>query len=201
MEAAAGDRGKGREKILAALLMDTSIENRNEPYRKGIAESLRDFIEQGMDPLDFVAEYRDAHCEGLQPLEMTNLDGQVISLPGDVSGKVLLLMFFSPICGSSKEALSSLNGIVRRLADIPEAEIIFVLNRPEMKAEALALFRESGIHGQIIATLNGVSAYSLLSEEPTVWIADKNGRIVYRHPGYSRGDENLYLSEVLELAG
>jgi len=39
----------------------------------------------------------------------------------------------------------------------------------------------------------------LIAVEPTIWIVEQNGKIIYKHIGYRQGDEILYEKEVEKL--
>jgi hypothetical protein len=76
---------------------------------------------------------------------------------------------------------------------------VFILNQPNLKQEAIALFEKSSIDKPVIAVLENGSVWDLISSEPSIWITDKAGKIVFKHSGYKEGDELIYQQKFLRL--
>ncbi|OPX25648.1 MAG: hypothetical protein B1H02_00980 [Candidatus Latescibacteria bacterium 4484_107] len=98
--------------------------------------------------------------------------------------------------------LVSLDGAKIGFDQYPREDVgfLFVLNKPDLKQEALALLEQSGIHRSTIVTLESGSAFDLISGEPSIWIADKAGKVVFRHSGYELGDELIYRRELSKFS-
>ena len=77
--------------------------------------------------------------------------------------------------------------------------MIFILNQPQRIEQAYQLLKDLNYKNPILAVLYQMNAYEIIKAEPTTWIISKQGKIIYKHVGYQRGDENIYLSEIEKL--
>jgi thiol-disulfide isomerase/thioredoxin len=194
-----GKQQQGWEHIVKALMMDTIIEEQDPGYRLAISDIVTDKYGIELDPAAFVSEYRIQHAEMLPDLELVSLDGAKIGLD-QYQGQVIFLNFFSPTCGSCQQEIPSLKQLYMTFSPREDVAFLFVLNKPDLKREALALLEQSGIHSSTIVTLESGSAYDLISAEPSIWIADKAGKVVFRHSGYEQGDELIYRRELSKFS-
>ena len=114
-------------------------------------------------------------------------------------GRALLLNFFSPACGSCRQEIGKLTALHEAFSPRRDLAFIFVLNRPDLRQEALALLEGSGLHNPSVVVLERGSPYDLIPAEPCVWIADQSGKIVAKYVGYRTGDELMYLEDLAKL--
>ena len=194
----AGEVEAGWAYVTQALMADTQIEDRDTAYLPAIGGILDGKYSARQDPRAFVSDYRSRHAEAAPDLTLVTLEGERIELRQQ-KGKVHLLVFFSPLCGSCRQEISQMKTLCETFAARGDAAIIFVLNQPDRKQGALDLFAESGIRSPTIVVLEAGSAYDLISEEPATWIVDPAGKIVAKHTGYSPGDERVYRREIDRL--
>lgn len=76
---------------------------------------------------------------------------------------------------------------------------LFVLNQPDLRQEALTLFRDVGIDNPPVAVVEKGSAYDLITREPSVWLISRMGKVAAKHVGYERDDELVYREELERL--
>jgi hypothetical protein len=63
------------------------------------------------------------------------------------------------------------------------------------------LFKKSSIDKPVIAVVRNGLAWDFILAEPAIWIKDKEGRLVFKHSGYKRGDEMIYERKLKKLTG
>ena len=194
-----GKKRQGWEHVVKALMMDTIIEERDPGYRLAVSDVVTDKYGIEIDPAPFISEYRIQHAEMLPDLDLVSLDGAKIGFD-QYQGQILFLNFFSPTCGSCRYEIPSLKELYMTFSPREDVGFLFVLNKPDLKQEALALLEQSGIHRSTIVTLESGSAFDLISGEPSIWIADKAGKVVFRHSGYELGDELIYRRELSKFS-
>jgi hypothetical protein len=189
---------EGWNHIGEALLLDGSIERRNAQYRAFIDAAIADMQGTGIDPDDYIWEHRRDNRKTIHGLAFTTLDGETIELDNE-RGKVVFLTFFSPMCMSCREEVPCLKTTYEELSSRGDIRFLFILNRPDLVREAKTFFVDCGIPTTLIATKAEGSAYDLIATEPTVWIADKSGRIVTKLTGSPAGNEEAYRKELMKV--
>ena len=194
-----GKKVQGWEHVVKALMMDTVLEDQDPGYHLAISTIVADKYGIEVDPAAFISEYRIQHAEMLPDLDLISLDGTKIGFDQS-QGQVLFLNFFSPTCGSCRQEIPDLKELYITLSSRKDVAFLFVLNKPDLRQEALALFEQSGIHRPTIVVVENVLVWDLISSEPSIWIADKAGKVVFRHSGYEQGDESIYRRELSKFS-
>ena len=182
---------QGWDHIAKALITDTIVELEDPGYRKAIDKVIIDKFGTEQDPTAFVAEYRRQNKQMIPNLTLITLENTKIKTR-QYDGQVIFVNFFSPTCSSCRQEILSLKNLYESFSTRNDVVFIFILNRPNLKQEAIAMFKKSGIAKPVIATLEKGSVWDLIPAEPSIWITDKAGKIAFRHSGYKRGDELIY---------
>jgi len=195
-----GEKQQGWDNVAQALLMDSKIENRDPDYLSAITEMIQEKHGMEQEPVAFISEYRKNHAETIPNLSLITLGGDSTSLDQKV-GKILLLNFFSPACGTCRMEIANLGELYRRFASRDEVEFLFILNQPRLREKAPSLFDKNGLHDPTIVLLEQGSAYDLIPAEPSTWIVDKTGTITAKFVGFDPGDERVYQQKLTELTG
>ncbi|OGG44677.1 MAG: hypothetical protein A3F84_11565 [Candidatus Handelsmanbacteria bacterium RIFCSPLOWO2_12_FULL_64_10] len=193
-----GQKDQGWGHVARSLLMDTHVEDRDPAYWGAIHKVCRERWGTKRDPMAFVAEYRLQHAEAVSDLSLSGLNGRRIG-PEQYQGRVLFLNFFNPRCGSCRQEISSLGSVYRAFSFRDAVVFLFILNRPDLRREALDLLKENEIQRPTVAVVERGSAYDLISAEPSIWIASPAGKVVSKYSGYQQGDERAYHQEILQL--
>jgi hypothetical protein len=178
--------------------MDSSVERRSPQYKRLIEDVIRDMQGDAVDPDDFIWEYRRDNRRTVEGLSFVTLTGERVD-PDNEKGKVLFLTFFSPMCMSCREEVPCLRSTYEDLSKREDVKFLFILTRPDLIREATMFFRDCGIPPTLIVTVAEGSAYDYISTEPTVWIADRNGRIVVKLSGEPTGNEQAYRDALLQV--
>lgn len=193
-----GKKQQGWDHITKALITDTIVEVEDPGYRKAIDKVIKDKFGAEQDPATFIAEYRRQNTQMFPNLTLMTLENAKIETR-QYDGQVIFVNFFRPTCGSCQQEIPSLKNLYERFSTINDVVFIFILNWPNLKQEAIDLFEKSGINKPVIAVLENVSAWDLISAEPSIWITDKAGKIAFRHTGYKQGDELIYERKLSRL--
>jgi thiol-disulfide isomerase/thioredoxin len=186
-----GKKEQGWNHITEALMKDTIIEEQETGYRVAIDQIVKDKFGKEKDSTTFIAEYRRRHVKKIPNLSLRTLENSPIDIRR-FNGRVMFINFFSPACGSCKQEIPNVRNLYERFLPEDNVVFIFILNRSDLKQEAIAMFEKSSIRKPIIAVLEKGSVWDLISAEPSIWIMDKSGTVMFRHSGYKQGDELIY---------
>jgi thiol-disulfide isomerase/thioredoxin len=115
------------------------------------------------------------------------------------AGQVIFVNFFSPSCGSCQQEIPSLKNLYKKLSPEKNLVFIFILNRPDLKQQAIDLLEKSGIEKPTIAVLENGIVWDYIAAEPSIWITDKSGKVIFIHSGYKQGDELIYQKKLSKL--
>lgn len=193
-----GKKQQGWEHISNALMEDTIIEERGFGYREAIYRIIKDKFGQEQAPAEFVARYRKQNAVMIPDLNLVTPLKTKVKVRQN-NGKVTFIIFFSPSCSSCRQEIPSLKEVYDKFSRKDKVNFIFILNRPNMMQEAIALFEKSGIDKPIITVLEKGSVWDFIPAEPSVWIADKTGKLVFKHSGYKQGNDSIYERELSKL--
>lgn len=193
-----GKKQKGWDHITKALLTDTIIEEQYPAYRKALYKIIEDKYAAEKEPTIFIDEYRSQNAQMIPNLSLLTLKNEKINTHQHV-GQVIFINFFSPSCGSCQQEIPSLINLYKKLSPGKNLVIIFILNRPDLKQQAIDLFEKSGIDKPTIAVLENGTVWDYIEAEPSIWIADKSGKAIFRHSGYKQGDELIYQKKLSKL--
>jgi thiol-disulfide isomerase/thioredoxin len=193
-----GIKQQGWNHITKALMTDTIVEEQDPGYRKAINKVIKDKFGTEQDPTTFITKYRKQNAQTIPSIMLITLRNTKMNTH-QYDGKVIFVNFFSPSCSSCRQEIPSLKNLYESFSPKDDVVFIFILNRPNLKQEAIALFEKSSIDKPVIAIIENGSAWDLISMEPSIWIVDRAGKIVFRHSGYKRGDELIYRRKLSSL--
>ena len=193
-----GKKEQGWNHITEALMSDTIVEEQDPGYQRAIHEIVKYKIGNEKDPTTFIAEYRRQNAQMIPNLPLVTLENTPIDTH-QFRGQIMFVNFFSPACSSCQQEIPSIRSLYKKFSPRNDVVFIFILNRPDVKQEAIALFEESRIDKPIIAILQNNSVWDFISVEPSIWITDKTGKMVFRHGGYKQDDELIYQQKLSRL--
>lgn len=193
-----GKKQQGWNHITKALVMDTIIEQQNPEYRKALYKIIEDKHSKEKEPAVFINEHRNQNAQMLPGLSLLTLNNIEIKL-NRFNGQVIFINFFNPACSSCQQEIPSIKNLYKKLSSEKDVVFIFILNRPELKQQAIDLFEKSGIDKPTIAVLENGSVWDYIVAEPSIWVTDKSGKVIFRHSGYKQGDELIYQKKLSQL--
>ena len=193
-----GEKESGWNHIIKALISDTMVEERNSDYRKALDKIIRNKFGKDKDSAAFIDNYRKQNAQMIPKIDLITLDSTKINTHL-YKGKVTFVNFFSPSCSSCRQEIPSLKNLYKEFSQKEEIVFLFILNRPELKQEAIDMFKNSGIDKPVIAIVEKGLVWDFISAEPSIWITDKEGRIIVNHSGYKQGDELIYEKKLSNL--
>ena len=193
-----GEKESGWNHIIKALISDTMVEERNPDYRKALDKIIKDKFGKNKDSAAFIDNYRKQNAQMIPKIDLITLDSTKINTHL-YKGKVTFVNFFSPSCSSCRQEIPSLKNLYKEFSQKEEIVFLFILNRPELKQEAIDMFKNSGIDKPVIAVVEKGLVWDFISAEPSIWITDKEGRIIVNHSGYKQGDELIYEKKLSNL--
>jgi thiol-disulfide isomerase/thioredoxin len=153
-------------------------------------------IDNKADVDDYLAKIRYENAEMVPNLSIIISDTIKISVH-DFIGHNFMVVFFNPGCGSCRQELKNINQLFQQ--DDAQLKHIFILNQPQTIKQAYQLLSRYDYKNPTLAILSNLNAYDLIQSEPTTWIINKQGKIIYKHVGYQKGDEETYLNEIIEI--
>ena len=193
-----GEKEPGWNHITKALISDTIVEEKNPDYRKVLDKIIKDKFGKDKDFAAFIDDYRKQNARMIPKIDLITLENSKINTHL-YKGRVVFVNFFSPTCGSCRQEIPSLKNLYKKFSRKEDMVFLFILNRPELKQEAIEIFEDSGIDKPVIAVLENGSVWDFIPAEPSIWITDKKARIIVNHSGYKQGDELIYEKKLSSL--
>ena len=127
--------------------------------------------------------------------ELLSLTGEKINLI-NLKGKLVLLDFFYKGCFPCMLALPALQELNEKYKD--RGLIIMGIDPSDKKEDDIASFLSMlGVTYQVILGGEDVSIDYRVSSIPTMFLIDKNGKIIFTHVGYAKETDNI-LDEVIK---
>ena len=191
-----GNKQFGWDNILQALLEDANIENTDPTTKAAIRRIVNEQVDTKVDVDDYLAKIRYENAEMVPNLSIIISDTIQMSLH-DFIGNNFMVVFFNPGCGSCRQELKNISHLFQQ--DDAPFQHVFILNQPQTIKQAYQLLRRYDYKNPKLAILNNLNAYDLIHSEPTTWIVNKQGKIIYKHVGYQKGDDETYWNEIIEI--
>lgn len=189
-----GQSDYGWANVSEGILLDAAALDTDPEYKVVLAQIVRKRFGDHSDLSSVIAQLQDTAITPLPPMDLVGLNGQPVEFR-EIKDKPLVLMFFSPICGSCQQELAAIKPLYEETAG-KKVSFILVLNRPDLQTQAERLLQKHGLERATVATVRSGSAYDLIPGEPTTWLVDRQGRIVKRYIGFRQGDEGKYREEL-----
>jgi thiol-disulfide isomerase/thioredoxin len=193
-----GEKETGWEYIKNALIEDTNIEHKDSLINKSIFKIIEEKKDDLISVNMFLEKIRYDYADTIPNINLIIKDTIETNLI-DCIDEYLVVIFFNPNCGSCRQELSSFDNLLKQIDFNPN--ILFILNQPETLTQAKDLFKDYKFKNPNIAILKNTNAYDLIWAEPTTWIINQKGKIIYKHIGFQSGDENKYLTEIKKING
>jgi len=124
--------------------------------------------------------------------ELTDLEGQTVTLPDDLRGKVVVVEFWATWCAQSKRCEPYLRRLREAFADRGVEIVTISLDPPDQLAALKAHVAQEQLHW--IHTYSGLGladptfTHYRLDETPSIWILDRNGNIFTDNALFDRAD-------------
>jgi len=192
------NKHKGWENILQAVLLDNQIEKQDSAYLTNLNKIILEKTNNQTEVNEFFKDYREQNRDLVPKIEIKTFENQVIKIDQN-KGKVLFINFFSPLCGTCQQELPMVNNLYKKYSQRDDILFILINNDKDMEKEAIDLIAKIGFEDVTLGVVENGSSWDYITEEPTIWIVNKHGRIVKKHLGYNKGDEKIYQQEILSL--
>jgi peroxiredoxin len=193
-----GEKETGWGYIKNALIEDTNIEHKDSLINNSIMKIVEEKKDNLISVNLFLEKIRYDNADTIPNVKLIIKD-TIETYLIDYINNYLVVVFFNPNCGSCRQELTNLNNILSQTDFNPN--ILFILNQPKTLEQAKNLFKDYNFKNPNIAILNNTNAYDLIWAEPTTWIINQEGKIIYKHIGFQKGDENKYLTEIKNING
>ncbi len=130
---------------------------------------------------------------------LRDASGELVSLE-DLRGKVVLVNFFASWCGPCRQELPILSAMHERYAKLGFTVLGIDVDNDRASADRLLeTIRPS--FPVVYDTAGDVARRYHINGMPNTAIIDRQGRLRFRHRGYTAGVELTYLDEVRRLLG
>jgi thiol-disulfide isomerase/thioredoxin len=133
-------------------------------------------------------------AESFKPFKLKALDGTERSL-ADFPGRATLVVFFHPTCQYCKAALPKLQAIDTAYKD-QGLSVIWINVLPEENRMLAEFKAEHGLTAPILAAANSIQRDYRLTMTPTHYLIDAKRTVLWKHAGYTAGDEAAIQKEV-----
>jgi peroxiredoxin len=127
---------------------------------------------------------------------LTDLEGKEVRL-SDLRGKVVLIDFWATWCPPCREELPHIQRLHEQLES--EGLVVLALATDRDPAKVRSFVSHHGFTFTVLPVNPRVAATYRVRGIPTVYLVDREGRIRFRHVGYSRGAEKSLEKETKDL--
>jgi peroxiredoxin len=129
------------------------------------------------------------------------VDGGQMSLSDFAGKKVVLLDFWSTTCDPCMVEMPHLVDLYKKYKDRGLVVLAVSLDGPESLAQVNSVIHDKGMVFPVLLDeeTTVISRYNPKKDMPTSVVIAKNGSIVYKHGGYTAGDENKIADAIAKL--
>ena len=132
--------------------------------------------------------------------KLVNLDGKYIELSKETGNGPILLSFWATWCKPCLEEMAEFNKIYEQLKDKGFKLLAISTDTEKSIAKVKPYIKSKGYEFPVLLDSNSDAARKYFAQQmPYTVIIDKDGKIVYSHLGYMKGDEKKVESLILEL--
>lgn len=130
---------------------------------------------------------------------LRDLEGKSISLQS-LHGKVVILTFWATWCPACRSEMPSLNALYRRLAR--QGVVVLGINGGEPTARVKSFMEKENLDFPVVMDESGdVHALYQIRQYPTMFIIDRQGRLVDRHIGLRDWNAPEHVQTLRSLIG
>lgn len=141
--------------------------------------------------------------KSLPDVEVKNLDGQTCSIQSALDGSTpVILTFWSTTCKPCLQELGAMNDAYVDWSDEADFKIIAVARDDARSSSKVApMVKGRGWSDfDIYLDENGDLARAMnVQTDPTAFVLDKDGNVVFTHIGYTPGSEEELFDQILKL--
>ena len=146
----------------------------------------------------------EAEARQLPDVKLKNVSGRTVSLTDYAeNGKITIFSFWATWCVPCKKELNNINYVIDDWKAQYDAELVAISidnARNAAKVKPYAAGQNWSFEVLLDTNEQTKRAFNFQTVPYTV-VADRNGRIVYKHSGYVEGDEYELEEKLAELAG
>lgn len=138
----------------------------------------------------------------LPDVEVKNLDGQTCSIQTVLDGSPVILSFWSTTCHACLQELGAMNDAYVDWIEEADFKIVAVARddaRSSSKVAPMVNGRGWSDFSFYLDENGDLSRAMNVQTEPTTFVLDKDGKIVFTHLGYTPGSEEELFDKILEL--
>ena len=148
-----------------------------------------------------VASY-NVSAQTLPDVKVENAQGKEISVRSLLTGKPLIISYWSIACKPCIQELNAINDAIEEWREEADFEVIAVsVDDVRMQANAKAKAASLGWDFTCVYDTNQEFKRAMnVSLTPQSFIVDADGNIVFSHSGYTPGSEELLFDKILEIA-
>ena len=148
-----------------------------------------------------VASY-NVSAQTLPDVKVENTQGKEISVRSLLTGKPLIISYWSIACKPCIQELNAINDVIEEWREEADFEVIAVsVDDVRMQANAKAKAASLGWDFTCVYDTNQELKRAMnVSLTPQSFIVDADGNIVFSHSGYTPGSEELLFDKILEIA-
>ena len=140
----------------------------------------------------------------LPVIEVKDLNGQTVKFNEFVgTGQITVVSFFATWCKPCLVELNNIDALYAEWQEKYKMKLVAVsVDDSRTAPKVKPMVTSKGWTYEIVLDLNGDLKRALnVTNPPTTFLVDKNGKIVYIHTGYLEGDELELEKKIAELAG
>lgn len=141
-------------------------------------------------------------AQTLPDVKVENTQGKEISVRSLLTGKPLIISYWSIACKPCIQELNAINDVIEEWREEADFEVIAVsVDDVRMQANAKAKAASLGWDFTCVYDTNQELKRAMnVSLTPQSFIVDADGNIVFSHSGYTPGSEELLFDKILEIA-
>lgn len=139
-------------------------------------------------------------AQDIRHLELDDINGDLFIMQENLEYDATVISFWATWCLPCKKEHPALQQLKKDLSDYKIQIITISIDSPRSLAKVKKYVKSNNYDFTYLLDPSGDASRELLvNEVPYTLLADKNGKIVYKHSGYRQGDEEELKAEILKL--
>ncbi len=142
------------------------------------------------------------HSQKIRDFLLDDIAGQTYSF-ADLKGEHLTIIdFWASWCKPCLKAMPKLEILQKKYEDNGVNLISINADGPRSIAKVAPLVRSLGIKNIVLKDINNEVMNDLnVFQLPTLLLIDNKGQVVFRHEGYTEGDEKVIEMQIMKILG